>query len=187
MRTGARGQVLYLVQNTRPDPKAQHAEKSRRTGGGWWIAIVAFAITMLSLKWYWLIDVNAPMESTAGIAQRAATLEKLLDYDDSMDTRVRKGGWLKGIIFWPAEPTEEEIKHASEFLWTSVEVYDYLQKKSALCNASLFHNPNDEDYKDEIAIAQIAISHINNKQNVSGAESGPLLLANAYTTKFPCR
>jgi hypothetical protein len=32
-----------------------------------------------------------------------------------MNTHVRKGGWLKGILFWPIEPTEDEIKGASEF------------------------------------------------------------------------
>jgi len=154
---------------------------------GWWITILVIGITMVSLKWYWLIDVNEPIDTPSGVAQRAATLEKLLDYDDSMDTRVRRGGWLKGILFWPAEPTEEEIKHASEFLWTTVDVYDYLKNENALCNANLFHNAKDENYKDEIAIAQIAIDYINNKQNISTAESGPLLLAGAYTSKFPCQ
>lgn len=154
---------------------------------GWWITILVIAITMVSLKWYWLIDVNEPIDTPAGVAQRAATLAKLLDYDDSMDTRVRRGGWLKGILFWPAEPTEEEIKYAAEFLWTTVDIYDYLQKENALCNANLFHNTGDENYKDEIAIAQIAIDYISNKQKVNSAESGPLLLAVAYTSKFPCK
>ncbi|MDZ7735172.1 MAG: hypothetical protein U5P41_02755 [Gammaproteobacteria bacterium] len=54
---------------------------------GWWIAILVIGITMVSLKWYWLIDVNEPIESTAGVVQRAKTLEKLLDYDDSMGSR----------------------------------------------------------------------------------------------------
>jgi hypothetical protein len=153
---------------------------------GWWIAILVIGITMVSLKWYWLIDVNEPIDTPSGVAQRAATLEKLLDFDDSMDTRVRRGGWLKGILFWPAEPTEEEIKYASEFLWTTVDVYDYLQEEKALCNANLFHNAKDENYKDEISIAQIAIDYINNTKNVSIAGSGSLLLVGAYTNKFPC-
>lgn len=119
---------------------------------GWWIAIVVTGITMVSLKWYWLIDVNEPMDSTAGVVQRAETLEKLLDYNDSMDTSVRRGGWLKSILFWPAEPTEQEIEYASEFLWTTVDVYDYLSEEGALCNASLTHNANDENYEDETAL-----------------------------------
>ena len=154
---------------------------------GWWIAIVSIGIIMVSLKWYWLIDVNEPIKSTAGVVQRAATLEKLLDYDDSMDTRVRRGGILKGILFWPVEPTEEEIEYASEFLWATVDVYDYLNNENALCNANLYHNSGDDNYKDEIAIAQIAIDYINNTKNVSSAEDGLLLIAEAYTNKFPCQ
>ncbi|MDZ7735173.1 MAG: hypothetical protein U5P41_02760 [Gammaproteobacteria bacterium] len=94
---------------------------------------------------------------------------------------------MKGILFWPAEPTEEEIEYASEFLWTAVDVYDYLSEEGALCNANLAHNANDENYEDEIAIAQIAIDYINRSQNVSSAESGPLLIAGAYANKFPCQ
>jgi len=153
---------------------------------GWWITIIAIGITMVALKWYWLIDVNEPIDSPSGVAQRSATLEKLLDYDDSMEKRVRRG-WLKGILFWPAEPTEEEIKYASEFLWTTLEVYDYLQKENILCNVSLSHDANDDNYKDKIEIVQIAIDYINNTQNISAAESGPLLLAGAYTSKYPCQ
>ena len=154
---------------------------------GWWIAIVAIGITMVSLKWYWLVDVNEPIESTTGLVQRAAALEKLLDYDDSLDTRVRRGGWAKGILYWPAEPTEEEIEYASEFLWESVNLYDYLRRENAICNANLIFNANDENYKDEIAIAQIAIGYVNKINNVKAAESGPLLLAGAYTSEFPCQ
>tara|TARA_B110000238_G_C16048142_1_gene404846 strand:+ start:280 stop:1098 length:819 start_codon:yes stop_codon:yes gene_type:complete len=166
----------------RKSPLRRKIEKN-----GWWITILVIGVIMVSLKWYWFVDVNKPMDEPAGVIQRAAALEKLLDYDDSMDTKVRRGGWLKGILFWPAEPTEEESKYASEFLWTSVDVYDYLKKQNALCSANLSHNSNDENYKDEIAIAQVAIDYINNTPNASGAESGPLLLAGAYTTKFPCQ
>ena len=104
-----------------------------------------------------------------------------------MDTRVRRGGWLKGILFWPVEPTEEEIEYASEFLWATVNVYDYLNNENALCNANLYHNSDDDNYKDEIAIAQIVIDYINNTKNVSSEEDGLLLIAEAYTNKFPCQ
>lgn len=63
------------------------------------ISIIAIVIIIFSLKWYWLVEVNQPIETTKGVVQRAGTLEKLLDYDDSMDTHVRRGVWLKGIYF----------------------------------------------------------------------------------------
>ena len=119
------------------------------------ISIIAILSIILSLKWYWLVEVNQPIETTIGVVQRAGTLEKLLDYDDSMDTHVRRGGWLKGILFWPIEPTEKEIKHASEFVWSTVEVYDYLLNENALCGSQMTHSSKDDNMKDEIAISQV--------------------------------
>jgi hypothetical protein len=154
---------------------------------GWWLAIAAIGLVMVTLKWYWLVDVNKPMELTAGVAQRAKALEKLIDYDDSMDARVRRGAWLKDIFLWPAKPTDKEAEYASEFLWTSLDIYDYLKAENVLCGANLLYDANDESFDDEIEIAQIAINYANNTDNVNTAESGPLLLMSAFTSKFPCQ
>jgi hypothetical protein len=174
--------VTLAKKESKKSPTRRKVEKN-----GWWITILLIGIVVVSLKWYWLVNVSDPIETSAGVAQRAATLEKLLDYDDTMDTRVRRGGWLKGILLWPAEPTEEEIKYAAEFLWTAVEMYDYLQKENSLCNTNLSYNANDGGYKDEIAIAQVAIDYVNNTQEIAYAESGLLLLRDAYVKKYPCQ
>lgn len=150
------------------------------------ISVIAIVSIVFALKWYWLVEVNQPFETTKGVVQRAGTLEKLLDYDDSMDTRVRRGGWLKGIIFWPIEPTEKEIKHASEFLWTTVEVYDYLLKENTICGAQMAHDSKDDNMKDEIAISQVVIDYLK-ATNPNNAENGALLIANAFISKFPCK
>lgn len=152
----------------------------------WWIGIVLVAIIMCSLKWYWLVEVNQPIETTQGVVQRAKSLEKLLDYDDSMDTHVRRGGWLKGILFWPAEPTEKEINYASEFLWSTVDVYDYLLKENTLCGSQISHNSKDDNMKDEIAISQVVINYLKTT-NPTSSENGARLIANAFISKFPCK
>ncbi len=175
---------LRKISNTesKKSPTRRKIEKN-----GWWLTILFVGITMVSLKWYWLIDVNQPIDTVNGVIQRAGTLEKLLDYDDTMDTRVRRGGWLKGIMLWPAEPTEKEIEYASEFLWSTVEIYDYLQEQDAVCGIPFFHNSDDDNYKDEIAISQVVIDYVNTGNNFSNVESGPLLIAEAFTSKFPCQ
>lgn len=150
------------------------------------ISIIAIVIVIFSLKWYWLVKVNQPIETTKGVVQRAGTLEKLLDYDDSMDTHVRRGGWLKGILFWPIEPTENEVKHASEFLWTTVDVYDYLLNENTLCRSQMTHNSKDDNMKDEIAISQVVIDYLKTT-NPNNSENGALLIANAFISKFPCK
>lgn len=167
---------------SRKSPLRRKIEKN-----GWWIIILAIIVITVSLKWYWLVDINKSLDEPVGVIQRASALEKLIDYDDSMDTRVRRGGFFKSIFLWPAEPTEEEIKYASEFLWISVDVYDLLREQGIVCGANLSHNSNDEKYKDEIAIAQVVIDYINNTPNAVDAESGTLLLMDAYIAKFPCQ
>lgn len=69
--------------------------------------------------------VAAPLESREGLEQRAAATEKVIRYDDWMGTRVRRGGWLKGIMLWPVEPTESEIDGAAEFVALVIEGQGY--------------------------------------------------------------
>ena len=101
----------YLHKEAGRDPRVRKAIKAMPwvLGG---IAVVAyFAIRFLSAT-----PINHALETKEGIQERAAAVVKLLRYDDWMDTHVRKGGWLKGILLWPIEPTEAEIKGASEFV-----------------------------------------------------------------------
>ena len=104
---------------------------------GWWIGIVIVAITMVSLKWYWLVEVSQPIETIKGVIQRAEVLEKVLDYDDLMDNKVPRGKWAMSVLLWPAEPTEEEIDHAGEFVGSTMGVYEHLRHENALCVSAL--------------------------------------------------
>jgi hypothetical protein len=69
--------------------------------------------------------VTESIETRDGIIQRAAAAEKVIRYDDWADTRVRRGGWLKGILLWPIEPDAYEIKGAGEFVSLVLEAQQY--------------------------------------------------------------
>jgi hypothetical protein len=153
---------------------------------GWLIGIATVAIVMVFLKWYWLVDVTKPVTDPSGISQRAKALEKVLDYDDSMDTRVRRGGWLKGILFWPAEPTGKEIEYASEFLWGTVEIYDYLKGEGALCGSNLQHSSDNDTFDDELAIAKLVISRITEVDVQQDDDAGSILVK-AFMAELPCK
>lgn len=90
-----------------------------------WIAAILVAIGYFGTRIVLSNDISEPLESQQGIQQRAAAVEKVLRYDDWMGTRVRRGGWLKGVILWPIEPTDDEIDGAAEFLGLSFEVADF--------------------------------------------------------------
>jgi hypothetical protein len=141
---------------------------------------------MVFLKWYWLVEVTQPIETVGGgVRQRTAALEKVLDYDDSMDTKVRRGGWLKGILFWPAKPTDEEIGYAGEILWWTVDIYDYIKKGGLICNANLTYNRDDDNIQDEIQIVKVLIDFIS--VSPSTADDGAELVVEAFVSKFPCK
>jgi hypothetical protein len=100
----------YLHKEAGRDPRLRKVIKALPwlLGG---VALVAY----FSISFFSATPINHALETKEGIQERAAAIEKLLQYDDWMDTHVRKGGWLKGILLWPIEPTEAEIKGASEF------------------------------------------------------------------------
>ena len=100
----------FLQKEANRDPRIRKAIKATPLALGG-IAIIAYFVVRLASA----TPIDHALESKIGIQERAAAVEKLLRYDDLMDTHVRRGGWVKGLLFWPVEPTEDEIKGASEF------------------------------------------------------------------------
>src|SRR3546814_4307505 len=60
-------------------------------------------------------------------------MEKYVRYDDFMHTEVRKGGWLKGIMFWPIEPSDAEMTAASEFAGLTLGAFHILRSNDQVC------------------------------------------------------
>lgn len=84
------------------------------------VAVIYFGIAIFSRT-----PITEDIGTRKGLQQRAAAVEKVVRYDDWMSTRVRKGGWLKGILLWPIEPSESEIKGAAEFVGLVIEGQRY--------------------------------------------------------------
>src|SRR3546814_20852323 len=79
------------------------------------VFVAVCVVAYFGLRLCIAVDVSAPIASREGVVQRAAAMEKYVRYDDFMHTEVRKGGWLKGIMFWPIEPSDAEMTAAAEF------------------------------------------------------------------------
>ncbi|MBY8824981.1 hypothetical protein [Sphingomonas colocasiae] len=100
----------YLKKESGRNPRTRKAIKSAP-----WVLAGIGAITYFGIRFWSATPISHTIETKEGIQERAAAIAKLLRYDEWMQTHVRKGGWLKGILFWPIEPNEEEIKGAGEF------------------------------------------------------------------------
>ena len=100
----------FLQKEANRDPRIRKAIKATPWALGG-IAIIAYFVVRFASA----TPINHALETKSGIQERAAAVVKLLRYDELMDTHVRRGGWAKGLLFWPVEPTDAEIKGASEF------------------------------------------------------------------------
>jgi hypothetical protein len=92
------------------DPRVRKAIKAIP----WFLAGAVF-VAYFSVRFLSATPINHDFSTKEGIKERASALEKVIRYEDAMDTHVRRGGWIKGILFWPIEPTESEVKGASQF------------------------------------------------------------------------
>lgn len=152
----------YLYQNLLPlvqkevgrGPKLRKALKVLP----WSLGAVAI-IVYFSIRLYSATPIESPIDTRAGIEQRASALEKVIQYDDLMDTKVRKGGWLKGILFWPVEPDEKEIKGASDFAALMYEAQEFSVKRF---NCPILPKGyGDQPSKEELKFLEQSAEYIN--------------------------
>lgn len=131
------------------------------------------------------VNVSATLESKLGLQQRAAAAEKVIQYDDWMGTRVRRGGWIKGILLWPIEPSDVEANAAGEFVSVALEGYNILTQQNEICGNLINGYGNqlsDEQIKfvDEIAVTI-------QEPNLSWQEPPVMTVLHAIKEKFPCQ
>lgn len=122
----------------------------------WWaIAIVAVAAVYFGLRVYSAVPTYDQIETRDELIAGYTALQKVERYDDWADTGVRKGGWLKGVMLWPIEPNEDEVKFAGDMLWLSIGVYDYLLEEGLICNNTLSGPLENEDIDTQLEYAHL--------------------------------
>jgi hypothetical protein len=136
--------IPYLQKESRKSPAQRKALKLMP-----WIFAAICVIAYFGVRVFSAVDVSAPLASRQGIEQRAAAMEKFVRYDDFMHTEVRKGGWLKGIMFWPIEPTDAEMAAASEFAGLTLGAFEILRSNDQVCG-DLAVGQSDTLSKDEL-------------------------------------
>lgn len=106
---------------------AQFADRARRNARRRAIfAAVPIALIFLIVFAYFgwrisnIITIDQPVETRAGLTQRAAALEKVLRYDDYHLEDVLRWRFLFEIAAWPTKPSAAEIKGAEEFVEAAV-------------------------------------------------------------------
>ena len=169
----------FLTKEADRSPVVRDIIKWTPTALGIVVAIAYFGIRLTSN-----VDVTAPIETKLGIQQRAAAAEKVIRYDDLMGTHVRRGGWLKGIMLWPIEPDEAEIKGAGDFVSLALEGYDALTQKQEICG-TLVAGDGDKLSKDQISFIDDVAEHM--RRDDTKWDAPPVLtVLQPIKAKFPC-
>lgn len=170
--------IEQTIKESKKSPLRRKIEKH-----SWWIILLTISISALSIRYYSAVEVTDTITEKSGIIQRADALQKILRYDDWMDTRVRKGGWLKSFLLWPIEPTKEEINSAAEFIGATEEVYNHLLSQSLICNVPPSYNT------DHMTASKDVLSFIQMKSDaykINQTENSVQLIAIPLIEKFPC-
>ena len=89
--------------------------------------IAYFIVRMVSA-----IEIDQPIESRAGIEQRAAAFHKAARYDDWMSGVTRRR-WVMELLLWPIQPTDEEIKGSQELVGLTAEGFAALTANRIIC------------------------------------------------------
>jgi hypothetical protein len=123
--------------------------------------------------------VTEAIETREGIKQRAAAAEKVIRYDDWAGTRVRRGGWLKGILLWPIEPDPYEIKGAGEFIGLVLEAQQYAKGCGSVVG-----------YGDSLSDEQIrmvrGVADVVQRDDLQWKDPAPMTLVAALESVKPC-
>jgi hypothetical protein len=146
---------------------------------------VAAAVAYFGIRLTSGVEITVPIESKMGIQQRAAAAEKVIRYDDWMGTHVRRGRWLKGIMLWPIEPGEAEIKGAGEFVSLALDGYDVLAQKGQICG-SLIGGYDNKLSKEQISFIDDIAEDL--QQDGIQWQTPPVLtVLEPIKAKFPCK
>lgn len=114
------------------------------------LGVVALAV-YFGIRFTSGVEITQPIETRQGIEQRAQATAKVLRYDDWMSTSTRRGGFWKGLLLWPIEPTEAEIQSAGEFVGLVAEGHQALAEAGGVCGGPVPGN------KEEISEERLAL------------------------------
>ena len=170
----------YLTKEARRSPLMRDVIKWTPIAVGV-VAVIAYFTIRLTGG----LDVSAPLESQLGLQQRAAAAEKVIRYDDWMQTQTRRGGWLKGIFVWPIEPTQTEIEGAAEFASISLQGYDALAQEGEVCG-NLVEGNNAKLSEGQIEFVDQMASSIQSDKLQWSSEPMVTVL-DQIRAKYPCQ
>ncbi|MBX9740783.1 MAG: hypothetical protein K2X62_11945 [Beijerinckiaceae bacterium] len=147
--------------------------------------IVGFvlAVAYFGTYFYNIIPISAPLETRAGLTQRADALAKVLRYDEWNNTR--RGGFIKGLLLWPIEPSEPELRGAKEIAGITFAGAKALEQKREACLENL-SGSGGEVSDGGVALLGVVATHLRDK-STKWQTPAVMTILDPIRTAYPCR
>ena len=142
---------------------------------------VAVFLIYFGVRGYFQLPTFDSLETRQELIYGYDAVHKAEFFDNAMNVHVRKGGWLKGILFWPIEPTDKEIAMGAEFLGLMDGVHAYGMEQKIFCDSA---NPNlaNADWPTHLKYAELVVKHA----SASKEKNAINVIADAFIAEFPC-
>lgn len=137
-----------------------------------------FALRLLSG-----VTIDQPVETKAGLQQRAAAAQKLLRYN----------GWLSGwigssvlgpVILWPIVPTSAEAEAAGEFASAVLGAHRTLERAGFVCGG-LAEGQGGAQSPQQVELIAAVAGHVR-AEDTQWADPPTVTLLVPIRAKFPC-
>lgn len=174
--------LLNRVQNELGPSREQMAMRTRLLGLGAVAAILLILAGAVALRQYNAIPITDPLESRAGIEQRAAALAKVIRYDDWNPDTQNLRGVPRRIALWPFEPTETEIRGARELAAAIAFSARELQAAGQVCKLPSLGGPVTED---QIGLLSRVVTRVRDKATV-WRDPPAATVFDAIRASYPC-
>jgi hypothetical protein len=135
------------------------------------------------LRSYNAIPLGAPIETRAGIEQRANLLAKVLQYGAAGQTSVRPTGVIRSILRWPFEATEAELAAGGELADVIFYGAAELAKRHQACNVPVAAGQAISGQ--EIAMLEKIVAHLRDKKTI-WREPPAMTILDTIKTSYPC-
>lgn len=98
------------------------------------IGFATVVAVYLGTWFYYNVSIEAPLESKAGLIQRAEAYDKAILYEGLASGR---GGLIKKFLLAPIEPNEEQLAAANDFAGLVLSAYYRLAAEQTACGLAL--------------------------------------------------
>ena len=144
---------------------------------------VAVLIAYFSVRYFSIIDINAPAQSRDGLVQRAAAFEKVRNHDPQGGYSLR--ALAAKVLLWPLEPTQPEVEAAREFFQLSGEAFSRLGQRNEIC-VNPFDFIGGATLRQQVEIVHRVANYVRDP-NSRWAEPPIETLSIPLRRDFPCR